>query len=105
MSEETSRSSTQSVTGVTVKLHPPNSDYSTEVLMAIADALNTNATELPPLRDSVDPDTINNILQDADARRADQTEQLSFEYADMEVTIYSDKRLHLKPLEEPTNTS
>lgn len=86
------------VTGVTVALQPPDTDYCTEVLLAIADAINTEPSELPPLRESVDPDLINDVLQNSGVRRPSRTERLSFEYADMEVTIYSDETLHLKPL-------
>jgi hypothetical protein len=56
---------------------------STTVVTAVAAARDVAAVDLPPLNDTVDPDALDRLVTDGDAR-------VSFEYAQASVFVQSD---------------
>lgn len=98
MSEQHDHVADREVTGVTVSMEPGARGYADEVLLAIADALNISPEELPPLEDSVDPAKIEELFRNEPERRL-RPQKMQFEYANLEVTVYSDQSIHLAPRE------
>lgn len=96
MSERHDTATDREVTGVTVSMEPEERNYAREVLLAIADALNTSPHELPPLEDSVDFAKIEELFREEHERQL-RPQKLTFEYANLEVTVYSDQSIHLAP--------
>lgn len=96
MSERHDHVADREVTGVTVSMEPRAREYSNEVLLAIADALNISPQELPPLEESVDPAKIEDLFRNEEDQRL-RPQKLRFEYANFEVTVYSDQSIHLAP--------
>lgn len=70
---------------------------SERVVQKVATASGTDALELPPLWDAIEPDALNKLVEEmADG-------EVSFAYAGYEVTVTSDETVDLR--EHPTATA
>ncbi|MFC6964796.1 HalOD1 output domain-containing protein [Halocatena marina] len=65
------------------------------VVSRIAASTGRDETELPPLYETLDPDALDELFCSSTANMA----TLSFKYAGQQVTIHSDRTIHLAPQE------
>lgn len=75
---------------------------SVRVVEAVAAETETDATALPPLAASIDPDAVDALLEGdvEDAGTPDSFLELSFVYADCSVTVTADGAVRVLPLAE-----
>jgi len=66
----------------------PDVDVSTAVVERVSTATDTPALELPPLRDAVDPDAINELFAEQPT-----TASVRFRYAGRAVTVHPDRTI------------
>lgn len=64
-------------------------NVSREVMETVASELNTDVLELPPLRESIDPDALNTLI------RSLSEGQISFGYAGQRITVNSRGEIEL----------
>lgn len=76
-------------------------ELSTELVLAVAELLDTDPESLPPLAESVDPDVVQTIFETTDGDMMDQ--RLTFGYAGQTVNLYPDGLVTLMP--EPSADS
>lgn len=68
---------------------PENSEFSMELMVSIADLLDIDTRELPPIKDSIDPDILNNLYKESGPPFDGQ---ISFNYAGKTIIIFGATR-------------
>lgn len=66
-------------------------EFTEVVVSTIAEQLETDPTELPPIDDSIDPDLLNEFQQEA----PNPLKTLSFEYAGYDILVTSDNAIQI----------
>ncbi|WP_123537130.1 HalOD1 output domain-containing protein [Halosimplex salinum] len=80
------------LTDVVIDARPSSTDeFGTTVVTSIADELGTEPESLPPIRERIDPDLLNQLC-DAEGS---SVKTLSFEYLGYEVVVTSDGVIRL----------
>jgi hypothetical protein len=70
------------------------------VVLAVAEATDEDAMELPPLYDAIDPDALNKLF-DSELLGASRVEgNVEFAYAGCDVTVRADGRVSVAPAAE-----
>lgn len=72
-------------------------DFPAAVVSAVADALDCDVEELPPLSSSIDPDTVASISRNYPEPRG-RERSLSFYYAGRDVVVDSDGVVRVAPI-------
>lgn len=67
------------------------------VVVAVADAEDTNPVELPPLYNVIDTDALDAMFAPEPGSGADSTRELCFHYSDSVVTIDGDGSVNVAP--------
>lgn len=67
---------------------PPVSE---QIVRAVADTVDTDTLELPPLYEAIDPDALDRLIEGMTSG------EISFIYAGYEVTVRSDSTVELTP--------
>jgi hypothetical protein len=81
-----------------------NETLTESIVLAVADAVETDPLDLDPLHDSVDPDALDQLFSPA-ADEADSVRgRVEFRYADCDVAVYADGRVVVTPIKTAAST-
>ena len=81
----------------TVERSAENETLTETIVIAVADATGVDPLDLDPLYDSVDPDALGRAFESTDEDGTATTDQLTFAYADCEVTVRADRSVVAAP--------
>jgi hypothetical protein len=76
-----------------------NETLTESIVLAVADAVETDPLDLEPLHDSVDPDALDQLFPPASVDVDSVRGRVEFRYADCDVTVHADERVVVTPID------
>jgi len=75
----------------------PGTSVTVAVVQAVSSFENTNPTDLPPLREVLDPDALDALFATDGDGSSDRDGEISFVFSDSHVTVANGEQVTVKP--------